>query len=117
MSELAALLGQVTAVGVLGLALLVFGAWALLRAQRSEASPIDFAHTLQDPDGRTSLRKVGEWVALLSSTWLVVFLATAGRLTDWIFGLWLVAWVSRAALGALIGAKAASMVAATSEPR
>lgn len=110
------LIASATAVGVLGLVLVIFAVAFLFLAHRSPGSPINFAHTLQDRDGRTSLRKLGEWMTLLSSTWIVVFLATVDRLPEMVFILWLLAWVARAAIGPILGAKADVIATAARGP-
>jgi hypothetical protein len=96
----------------LGIVLVLFAAVFLFSAHRSTTSPINFANTLTDSDGRTSLRKLGEWVALLTSTWVLVFLTKSGLLTETYFGCYLLIWVARAAIGPILGAKAEMMSAA-----
>lgn len=111
--ELVAVLGTIEA---LGIALVLFAGVFLFMAHRSENSKIDFAHTLNDSDNRTSLRKFGEWVALLTSTWIIVYLAKAQLITETYFGLYLAIWVARAAFGALLSAKAGAIAASMGDP-
>ena len=42
--------------------------------------------------GKVSLFKVGQFVALLTSTWALIHETRADQLTDWLFGGYIVAW-------------------------
>ena len=97
-----------TLIGVLGFALLALGVFILWQANRSKNNPIDFADILID-SGRTSLRKLGELIALLASTWIIVALVVNDKLTPEYYGLYIGAWVARTLLGQLTQAKAAQM--------
>lgn len=95
---------------ITGMIMVAAGVWLLVRAQFSRSNPIDFGTMLIDQkDGTTSLRKVGELVALLTTTWVVLYLAVKSDLTDTIFFAYVGAWVSRTVLGVLAGAKASAM--------
>lgn len=42
--------------------------------------------------GRVSLFKIGQFVALIVSTWALVHETRRGFLTEWMFGLYMIAW-------------------------
>lgn len=92
-------------VSVLGIALLLLGAFVLWRADKSKSNPVDFAHLLIEND-RTSLRKFMELLAGLASTWVLVYLAVADKLTEGYYLAYLGCWVARTLLGPLSQAKA-----------
>lgn len=94
-----------------GIVLVVAAIYVLIRAQGSKAHPLDFATLLLDQD-KASLRKVGELIALLTTTWVVLYMAVKGDLSDTIFFAYIGAWVSRTVLGVLAGAKASAMASA-----
>jgi hypothetical protein len=72
-------------------------------------TPIDFAHLLVDVSGKTSLRKCGEALALLASTWIVLWMASLKTLTETIFLGYVLIWAARSAIGPLIAARAGSI--------
>jgi hypothetical protein len=39
-----------------------------------------------------SLYKVGQLVALIISTWILIYETRAGKLTEWLFGSYMIAW-------------------------
>lgn len=99
------------AVIVAGFLLAGLGLFVLWRAHRSRTSPIDLAHLLVDRDGHTSLRQSSEAVALLVTSWIVLWLAVSDRLTEGIFGVYVVAWVLRTLAGPTMQAWAAALQA------
>lgn len=77
---------------------LVFGLFTLLalwfawRASHSTNSKFNFEDLLLDSSGRTSLHKLGQFIALVTSTWGFVYLTLAYKLTEFYFGLYMAAW-------------------------
>lgn len=85
------------AVLLVGAVMLLLGGYILWRAHRARGNAIDLAFLLVDGDlnpPRVTLAKFGGLVALLTSTWLVVYLAVAGKLDGVIFGAYLTAWAA-----------------------
>lgn len=87
------------AVIIAGFLLAGVGLFVLWRAHYSRSNPIDLAHLIVDRDGHTSLRQAGECVALLVTSWIVLWLAVSDKLTEGIFGVYVVAWVLRTLAG------------------
>lgn len=99
-----------------GAILVCAAVYVLWKAQHSRSNPINLADLLIDGSTqKTSLRKGGEAVALLATTWVLVYLTIAGKLTDWVFACYVGAWVSRTLLGMLAQAKAGAMTAGKPE--
>lgn len=88
-----------TAVIYAGFLLAALGLFILYRAHRSKTSKVDLAHLIVDRDGHTSLRQVGEVLALLVTSWIVLWLAVSDKLTGEVFGVYNVAWVLRTLAG------------------
>lgn len=81
-----------TVLGIV-LALLVLLAGILgWKATRSTKSKFNFEDLLLDENNRTSLYKVGQFTALIVSTWGFVYLTLAYKLTEFYFGLYMAAW-------------------------
>lgn len=97
------------AVIIVGFLLAGLGLYILWRAQKSRTSPIDLAHLLVDRDGHTSLRQAGECLALLVTSWIVLWLTVSDKLTEGIFGVYIVAWVLRTLAGPTMQAWAAAL--------
>jgi hypothetical protein len=97
------------AVIIAGFLLAGLGLFVLWRAHRSKANKIDLAHLIVDRDGHTSLRQSSECVALLVTSWIVLWLAVSGTLTEGIFGVYVVAWVLRTLAGPTMQAWASSL--------
>ena len=93
----------------IGLGLLGLGTLVLWRAHRSKDVPIDFAHLLVDVNGKTSLRKCGQALCLLASTWIVLWMASLKTLNETIFIGYVVIWAARSAVGPLVAARAGSI--------
>lgn len=87
------------AVIIAGFLLAGLGLFVLWRAHYSRTSPIDLAHLIVDRDGHTSLRQASECVALLVTSWIVLWLAVSDRLNESVFGIYIVAWVLRTLAG------------------
>ena len=77
-------------------ALLVILAGLLLyKASRSSAYRFNLEDLLLDRGtGKASLGKLGQLTALCVSTWLIVYLAIGGHLTEFYFGTYMTAWVA-----------------------
>lgn len=88
-------------------------AWLLLMHARARLDLVDVV-TEPDADGtrRASLRKIGEAVALGATTFVLIYAAFEDRsANEWLFGLYLGAWVSRTLFGMLAQAKAGAIAA------
>lgn len=82
--------------------------WLLYQHARGTLNLTD-AVTDTDEQGvrRASIRKIGEAVALGATTFVLVYSTFEDReANEWIYGLYIGAWVSRSLLGMLAGAKA-----------
>ena len=97
------------AVIIAGFLLAGLGLFVLWRAHRSKANPVDLAHLIVDRDGHTSLRQASECVALLVTSWVVLWLAVSDRLTEGVFGVYIVAWVLRTLAGPTMQAWASAL--------
>jgi hypothetical protein len=96
-------------VAALGLVLVLLGTVILWRAHKSKSNPIDFSDLLLDYDGKLSLRKLGELIALLASTWALLWMASLKTLTEGVFGIYIIVWAARSAIGPLISARAGAI--------
>jgi len=63
------------------------------RASRDQASKFDFAQAFIDADGKTSLWRIGVFVALASSTWSFVYLVLNDKISEWYFTTYMGIWV------------------------
>lgn len=76
---------------------------------------LDLTDVVMEPDKdgvrRASIRKIGEAVALGATTFVVVFDALEDGVNEWVFGLYVGAWVSRTLLGMLAQARAGAITA------
>lgn len=52
----------------------------------------DLRLLLLDADMRLSLYKLGQLVALLVSTWVLIHETRVGKLNEWLFGSYMIAW-------------------------
>ena len=74
-------------VSALVLVVLVFS-W-----HRDAKSVIDLTDLIVDSDtGKTSLYKIGQILALLVSTWVMIHETSAGRLSEWLYLSYMIAW-------------------------
>jgi hypothetical protein len=69
---------------------------ALLRRDRDEASKISFDDLLLDPDGRMSKSAIVMFGSFAMTTWVIIYLTLAGKMTEGYMGLYLTAWVAPA---------------------
>lgn len=58
---------------------------------KDTASNLDIRQLLMKDD-RLNLGKVGQFAALLVSTWIIVYQTRKGMLTDWLFTGYMIAW-------------------------
>jgi hypothetical protein len=66
---------------------------AVLIKWHVDETPFDIRHVLIDIEtGRVSLHKFGQFLALFTSTGLLWYEAVNGRLSEWLFGGYMVAW-------------------------
>lgn len=73
----------------------VVATWLAWRASKSTKSQFNFEDILLDSKtGRTSLYKVGQFIALALSSWGFVFLTLGDKLTEFYFGLYMATWAS-----------------------
>jgi hypothetical protein len=77
---------------LLGLLILLAGllAW---RADKSEKSNFRLEDLVLDTKtGLASLSKVGQFIALSVSTWAFAYLTISGKLTEWFYTTYMMAW-------------------------
>lgn len=80
---------------VLGLFLLGFITVFLTWAQFSRKSKIDLAYALIDPAvNKVTLAKFGAFVALATSTWVIVALTASNKFDATAFSVYLAAWAA-----------------------
>lgn len=86
--------------------------WLLMQHRKGT---FNLADLVMDDDGlgtrRASIRKFGELIALIASTWVVVYDALDG-VNDVVFLTYMGGWVSRTLLGPMTGARANAINAA-----
>lgn len=79
---------------------------SLWRLHRGD-NPYDLAQLVSEPDGsRLSLSRLGQLVALVTSTWGFVALVQADRLTEWYYGAYMLAWAGTALATRVLGSRA-----------
>lgn len=64
-------------------------AWKATHSQ----SQFDFSSAFLDPDGKTSMTRIGVFTALACSTWAFVFLILNDKISEWYFTGYMAAWV------------------------
>lgn len=75
---------------ILGIGSLIFIAF-LIKSHVS-AEPFDIRSVIVDESGRFSLNKFGQLVALLVSTWVLIYQTRQALLTEWLFAGYMAAW-------------------------
>jgi len=76
---------------LMAMALVLIG--VLVLWQRDRASAFNLQDLLLDhKNGKASLQKTGQLVAMLVSTWVLVHETRAQRLTEWLFMAYMFAW-------------------------
>lgn len=76
---------------VLGISSLLFIIF-LITAHSSKVQPFDIKTTIVDESGRFSLSKFGQLVALMVSTWVLIYQTRHNNLTEWLFIGYMSAW-------------------------
>lgn len=77
------------------LSLVVIGiGWTLHRRDKDRLSRINLEGFLVDPDGTMNREAAVTFVALLVTSWIVIFQAFKGTLTEGTFGAYCLAWVA-----------------------
>ncbi len=79
-----------------GIILGLLGVLAFMLAYRSshdKSSDFDFAQAFIDADGKTSLWRIGVFVALATSTWSFVYLVLNDKMSEWYFTGYMAIWV------------------------
>jgi len=70
----------------------IFGYIHAKEANKNKDSKFSFEDLFLDLQGKTSLDKIGQFIALIVSTWAFVYYALAYKLSDWFFwgymGIW-----------------------------
>lgn len=79
--------------GVVMLLLVVLAGIMAWRATHSIKSKFSLTEAFLDHNGKTSFARIGQFSALAVSTWAFVFLTVDGKLTDWFFTSYMLAWV------------------------
>ncbi len=69
----------------------LFLACVVWRWQRASDS-FDLRKVIVDAGGDVSLAKIGQVVALLVSTWVLIHETRAGKVNEWLFGGYMLAW-------------------------
>lgn len=87
-----------TAVLIIATLVVLISAWLW---QRDKHNKFDLLDLISGEDGKLSLSKTGQFVALLVSTWGFVALTRAEKMSEWYFAGYMLAWA-----GANIASKA-----------
>ena len=87
-----------TAVLIIATLVVLISAWLW---QRDSTNKFDLLDLISGDDGKLSLSKTGQLVALLVSTWGFVAITRADKMTEWYFAGYMLAWA-----GANIASKA-----------
>lgn len=80
------------AFGTIIILLVILAGILAWKATHSESN-FDFASAFLDPDGKTSIGRIGIFVALTCSTWAFVYLVLNDKITEWYFTGYMGAWV------------------------
>lgn len=83
--------------------MITFDTWVLIVAtvvvlisawlwQRDSTNKFDLLDLISGEDGKLSLSKTGQLVALLVSTWGFVAIIRADKMTEWYFAGYMLAW-------------------------
>jgi hypothetical protein len=63
-------------------------------SDKSKASKFSFEDIFIDSTGKTSIDKIGQFLALIVSTWAFIYYTMAYKLTEWIFWGYMVTWAA-----------------------
>jgi hypothetical protein len=84
---------EVLSIFLLGFMLFVF-VGLICKWQTAKADPFDVHDLVCDKGTRSaSLTRLGQLIALCVSTWAVIHEALQGRLSEWLFTFYMIAWV------------------------
>lgn len=99
---------------ILGLAVIaaVVIGW---RATHNKDTRFDFEELFLDELGRTSLYKLGQFIALVFSTWGFVYLTLEYKLSEWYFTAYMLAWAGANVANKYVETKKAPTVAPTAK--
>lgn len=90
---------------------LVFFVW-----QITSADKFDLRYALLDKsDDKVSLQKLGQAIAMLTSTWVIVYETRAGRLTEYLILIYILTWAGSTALSKYFDMKAANFTQVTTK--
>ncbi len=64
----------------------------LLVQWHKDDSQFSIKSVIADPEGKFSLSKFGQFVSMITSTWVVIHQTRAGTLTEWLFTGYMIAW-------------------------
>ena len=64
----------------------------LIRWQFNKDNTFDLSHMLLGDDGKVSLFRFGQLMALITSTWAFITLVQQGKLTEWFFMSYMTIW-------------------------
>jgi hypothetical protein len=79
----------------------ILGRWQL-----TKDNPFDIQNVFVDEHGKASLFKIGQAIAMIVSTWVLINETRAGRLTEFLFTAYMVAWAGSNLTSKAIDAKA-----------
>jgi len=74
----------------------------LLKIQKTKDN-YDLRSVISDDSGQPSIHKIGQLVALLLSTWMLVFLALHNQMTEGYFGTYMGIWAAAQAADKWLG--------------
>jgi hypothetical protein len=89
--------------------ILVVYSWHLDRSKAFNISDL----LVNARTGRFELFKLGQFICLMISSWIVIFETRSGRLTEWEFGGYMVAWAGANLINKAIDNKAVDNKAKT----
>jgi hypothetical protein len=77
----------------------------LLKWHHDSTHPLDVRDALINADGKFSLSKLGQLVAMVTSTWIMIFQTRAGTLTEAFLTAYLITWAGANALSKYTASK------------
>lgn len=80
--------------GLILIALCILAISLAWKATRNRGSKFDFAQAFLSDDGKTSMARIGQFVALSVSTWAFVYMTSQGKLTEWFFNGYMLVWAA-----------------------
>ena len=67
---------------------------------------LDARSLFLDDTEKMSLGKTGQFIAMVISTWVIIYQTRAGLLTEWLFAGYMLAWAGAGVAGKMIDKKA-----------